>query len=215
MRVPLKNLLRRQSQASLAELQDEAVDIVYSLCPNAVLHDGTGIWRCFQGNRFSEDLDFYAVIRDGFRSELELELKKRSLFLQKFRRTKNVVFAKISGNNTVVSVEISFRKSPEKVPSSFEKANGSFIEIFSLSAEGFVIEKTRAFLGRRFVRDLYDIYFLLPRIEDFGRIKPALLELVNKFRPPVDEKNLKTLVYSGIAPTGEHMIEKIKRAVSK
>lgn len=215
MRIPIKNLLRRQSQARLAELQDEAVDIVYSLCPNAVLHGGTGIWRCFQGNRFSEDLDFYAIVKNRFREELELELKKRSLALTKFRKTKNVVFAKISGNYAEAPIQISLRKSPEKIPSSFERVDGSFVEIFSLSAEGFVAEKALAFLGRKFVRDLYDVFFLLTKIEDFEKARPVLEELAEKFLPPIDEKNLKTLIFSGIVPTSRQMIEKIKRAVSK
>ena len=115
MRIPLKNRLKRQSQVQLAELQDEALETVYSVFPNAVLHGGTAIWRCFQGNRFSEDLDFYASVEKDFRQKLEIELKKRGLLLTKFKQTENAVFAKISNNQTEVSIEIAVRKSPEKV----------------------------------------------------------------------------------------------------
>ena len=44
----------------LAELQDEVIDIIYNRVePDATLYGGTAIWRCYGGNRFSEDIDIY------------------------------------------------------------------------------------------------------------------------------------------------------------
>ena len=214
MRIPLKNILKRQAQVRLAELQDEAVDLVYAVFPDAVLHGGTAIWRCFQGNRFSEDLDFYALVGKDFKPKLEAELKKRGLFLVKFKQTENAVFAKISNSQAEVSLEISVRKSPEKVSAGFEKTDGSFIEIFSLSPEIFIVENANAYQNRRLVRDLYDVYFLLGKTREAKKFEKELEKLVKNFKPPLDEKNLKTLVFSGIAPSSKVMLEKIRQRSS-
>ena len=68
MRIPLANKLKKRLHSETAFLQDEVIDIVYGLEPNAVLHGGTAIWRCYQGNRFSEDLDFYFIIGENLES---------------------------------------------------------------------------------------------------------------------------------------------------
>ena len=44
----------------LAELQYEVIDIIYNRVePDATLYGGTAIWRCYGGNRFSEDIHIY------------------------------------------------------------------------------------------------------------------------------------------------------------
>ncbi len=214
MSIPLKNRLKRQSQVRLAELQDEVVDLLYSVFPKAVLHGGTAIWRCFQGNRFSEDLDFYAFVGKDFRQGLEAELKKRGLVLTKFKQTENVVFAKISNNQTVVSLEISVRKAPPAVSMGFEKADGSSIEVLSLSPEDFLAEKARAYSSRKLIRDLYDIFFLLDKTNQMGKAENELQNLVQNFKEPKDEKNLQALVFSGAVPSSKTMLEKIRRRIA-
>jgi predicted nucleotidyltransferase component of viral defense system len=215
MPIPLKNRLKRLSQVRLAELQDEALEAVYAVFPDAVLHGGTAIWRCFQGNRFSEDLDFYAPVKKEFRPKLETELKKRGLLLTKFKQTENVVFAKISNNQVEMSIEISTRKSPEKVSVSFEKTDGSFTEIFSLSEPVFIAEKAAAYQSRRLIRDLYDVYFLLGKFGLDEKPRKELEKMLKNFQPPLDEKNLKTLVFSGAVPSSKSMLEKIRQRLSR
>ena len=51
MDFPIIYRLRRKSQKELAELQDEVVDVVYTLLDNAVIHGGTAIWRCYGGKK--------------------------------------------------------------------------------------------------------------------------------------------------------------------
>ncbi|MDD5163274.1 MAG: nucleotidyl transferase AbiEii/AbiGii toxin family protein [Candidatus ainarchaeum sp.] len=208
-------MLKRQSQVRLAELQDETVDILYSIDPNAVLHGGTAIWRCLQGNRFSEDIDCYSLAGKNFRAKLEAELKKRNLILKKFKESENTVFSKISNSQTEVSLEVSKRKSPEKIQASFEKSDGSSTEIFTLSIEGFIIEKVDAFLNRRLIRDLYDLWFLSSKTEKIEKSRKALEKLFKNYKVPVDEKNLKTIVFSGIAPPSKAMLEKILQRLSQ
>ena len=107
MKLPLKNQLRG-SQASLAALQDEALDIFYEIETEGVLHGGTALWRCYGGKRFSEDLYFYAKPQVGLRERLFLAAKKRGLSATKFRKTQNSIYAKISDGRSEGSVEVSF-----------------------------------------------------------------------------------------------------------
>ena len=93
MELPIIYKLKRESQKELAELQDEAIEVVYSLLQNAVIHGGTAIWRCYGGKRFSEDIDLYADYKEDFKVLLENELKKRGLILFKFRQTESTLFS--------------------------------------------------------------------------------------------------------------------------
>jgi len=212
MKLPIRNLLKKQVQVELAELQDEVCEIMYIVCPEAVFHGGTAIWRCYSGNRFSEDLDFYAQISDSFEECLFSETKKRGLIVSKFRKTENNIFAKISNGRTEVSLEIAKRKKTNTILAQYEKTNGSFINVFSLSREGLIIEKASAFLNRKLIRDIYDVYFL-SSLADMTKIKNELRDFALKAPLPVDEKNLKTLLYSGVVPTFEQMLSAIKRRI--
>ncbi|MBM3309818.1 MAG: hypothetical protein FJY77_06125, partial [Candidatus Altiarchaeales archaeon] len=53
--IPLALRLKKQAHKKVAEAQDIIVRELYNVFDNAVLHGGTAIWRCYQGNRFSED----------------------------------------------------------------------------------------------------------------------------------------------------------------
>ena len=59
MDVPIEKKLEDGMQIEMAKLQDDCVGAIWSLVPSAVLHGGTAIWRCYGGNRFSDDLDIY------------------------------------------------------------------------------------------------------------------------------------------------------------
>ncbi|MBI4210367.1 MAG: nucleotidyl transferase AbiEii/AbiGii toxin family protein [Candidatus Diapherotrites archaeon] len=208
MRIPLKNQLRGQ-QAALAQLQDEALDIFYSVEPEAVLHGGTAIWRCYQGKRFSEDLDFYASANKGLRTALEGEAAKRGLSVSKFRKTQNSVYARISDGRTDVSVEVSPLRKKNRVLAAFEKADGSHTDIYTLSPEDLIVEKANAFAGRRLIRDIYDVYFL-SGIANPSVVKMKLRTAIEKLPQPVDEKNLRTLIYAGVVPSFNEMVQALE-----
>jgi len=53
-KIPLHLKLKRKSHKDIARLQDIVIDVLYKIFPNAILHGGTAIWRCYNGNRFSE-----------------------------------------------------------------------------------------------------------------------------------------------------------------
>lgn len=211
MKLPIRNLLKKSAQIQLAQLQDEAADIMYSLCPDAVLHGGTAIWRCYGGNRFSEDLDFYAQLNGNFESALKEEAKKRNLSITKFRRTENNIYAKLFDSRTEVSLEIAVRKK-KGILVPFEKVDGSFMNVFSLSKEELIVEKASAFLNRKLIRDIYDVYFL-SATADISKARDELLEFLKKAPLPVDEKNLKALLYSGAVPSFSQMLSVIARRV--
>lgn len=59
MAIPLILRIKRKKHRELAGLQDILIENIYEILPETVLHGGTAIWRCYLGNRFSEDIDIY------------------------------------------------------------------------------------------------------------------------------------------------------------
>ena len=209
MKIPLKNQLRGP-QAALAQLQDEALDILYRADPEAVLHGGTAIWRCYGGKRFSEDLDFYSQAGADFGDALAREAAKRGLTLPKFRRTANGVFAKISDGRAEVSLEASVRPKGGRILAAFERADGTQTDVYTLTREELLLEKAKAFSNRKLIRDIYDVYFL-SRTADINIVRKELLSFIKSAPKPIDEKNLRTLVYSGPIPSFDEMVAALGR----
>jgi len=208
MKIALSKKLKKRAHLELASLQDEVVDIFYSLNPEAVLHGGTAIWRCYDGNRFSEDLDFYSSLEGDFDKKLKEELEKRGLILQKYKKAPYVVFAKITNNRTTVRLEITSKKPQNKELKKYEKIDATYIDIYTLSPDELIKEKMGAYLGRKFIRDIYDIYHLSSYVQTpIQGIKGFL----DKLPPPIDEENLKTLVYSGVSPSFKEIVKILKR----
>ncbi|VVB99913.1 Nucleotidyl transferase AbiEii toxin, Type IV TA system [uncultured archaeon] len=209
MKIPLKNQLR-SPHAALAQLQDEALDIFYTVAPEAVLHGGTAIWRCYGGKRFSEDLDFYAPADRLMKEKLGAESAKRSLVLTKFRETRNALYSRISDGRTEVSIEATLRPSKRRILSTYERADGSTNDIYTLAREDLIIEKAHAFASRKLIRDIYDVYFL-SGTADLKNVRSELLKFLEKIPQPADEKNLRTLVYSGPCPSFSDMVSALER----
>mgnify|MGYP006283759471 CR=1 FL=1 len=208
MDIPLAKKLRKRAHLEVALLQDEVVELVYALCPEMepALHGGTAIWRCYNGKRFSEDLDFYGKIPEGFKEKLGTELESRGLVLGKYKKSPHVLFVKIRNNSTEVKLEISEGVPAKKILLQYEKTDGTKMDIYSLSRKELITEKMKAYLNRRFVRDIYDVYLLG---KEEGKV-PEVLEFLEKIEQPVDEKNLKALVYSGVVPSFREMKNVLK-----
>ena len=75
-RIPLGLRLKKEGHRKIAVAQDILVKEIYKHFNSAVFHGGTAIWRCYNGVRFSEDLDFY----------LPRELKKINLFFENLEK---------------------------------------------------------------------------------------------------------------------------------
>ncbi|MEM3245678.1 MAG: nucleotidyl transferase AbiEii/AbiGii toxin family protein [Candidatus Micrarchaeaceae archaeon] len=208
MELTIENKLKRETQKKVAELQDETIELIYDIAPDTVIHGGTAIWRCYHGNRFSEDIDAYLRYDNKFKESLEREAKKRNLILSKFRETANTLFSEVRDSDTVIKFEATRSKVNGK-PVTYEKANGSFIDVLSLSPKDLMLEKITAYLSRKKIRDIYDVYFLSRYVSD-DDIKVKIKEILKKMPKPVDEQDLKAIVYIGAVPSYEQMIENLR-----
>ena len=75
--VELIRKIKRKYQREIGFAQDLVIENLYRFFPKAVLHGGTFIWRCFNGNRFSEDIYIFLPrknerkIREFFRISIQ------------------------------------------------------------------------------------------------------------------------------------------------
>jgi predicted nucleotidyltransferase component of viral defense system len=186
------------------------VEAIYRIFPEAVLHGGTAIWRCYSGSRFSEDIDMYLQKDDEKIEELFREFAKMGFSITKKRVKENSLYSKLVFNGTEISLEAVFMKIKGAVKE-YETYEGMLLNIYTLLPEDMIIEKVSAYKKRGKIRDLYDVFFLLRHVKDPQKIKPKLKELLTDFEKPIDESELKTLVLVGVSPRTEDMLEYIRR----
>ena len=210
MIIPLEKRLRKRMHVKIARLQDEVVEILYRIENDLVMHGGTAVWRCYGGNRFSEDLDFYCRNIGRIEEKLKAKLKGRGLMIPKFRKTANLVFCKISNGSVEVSVEINHSaKRKPAIVKSYEKSDGSFMDVLTLSPEDLILEKIDAYENRKFIRDIYDVYHLSNYATGGKKLAGFVTSVIKK--APVDEENLKAIVYSGKIPSFDQIVDALKR----
>jgi len=212
MRIPLYQKLRKKSHKDIALAQDILIIELYKKFPDAVIHGGTAIWRCYGSNRFSEDVDIYLPKKYKNKETLEdffEQLKASGLQLIKFKLTNDTLFSKLNYGEVEIRLEAVF-KEVESVLKAFELTDGNSINVLTLSAENFILEKILAYKKRKMVRDLYDIYFLLSFVSDKEKINKKLKDFVENIEKPLDEKNLPALIISGVSPKVDEMIKVIK-----
>ena len=181
---------------------------MYRFFDKAVLHGGTAIWRCYNGNRFSEDIDVY-LPKDAKKLDQVFEnLQKQGFKIEKKKVTDNSLFSNLKSNNVNVRFEAIFKMSSGELKD-YEKIDGNFITVRCLEAEELVKEKVNAYLSRLKIRDLYDIYFLLRFISDKNKVRKELERLLKEFKNPKDEDDLKTLILEGLVPKTNEMLNYI------
>jgi hypothetical protein len=211
--VPLAAKLKRRAHKSVALAQDILMTEACSVFPEAVLHGGTAIWRCYGGGRFSEDLDFY--LPEAGRSAVE-RLRRgavaKGLAELKFKETANALFAKFSFGGTAVSFEAAKRApSAPSVVKPYEMLDGNLMLVRTLTPESLIVEKAAAYTSRRKVRDLYDVYFLLGLVDDRAAVAGPVGSLLNRYRPPIDEAQLRAIVVVGAVPSAEGMVGELRK----
>jgi predicted nucleotidyltransferase component of viral defense system len=212
MRIPLYQKLRKKSHKDIALAQDILIIELYKKFPDAVIHGGTAIWRCYGSNRFSEDVDIYLPKKYKNKETLEdffEQLKASGLQLIKFKLTNDTLFSKLNYGEVEIRLEAVF-KEVESVLKAFELTDGNSINVLTLSAEDFILEKILAYKKRKMVRDLYDIYFLLNFVSDREKINNKLKDFAESIEKPLDEKNLPALIISGVSPKVDEMIKVVK-----
>jgi predicted nucleotidyltransferase component of viral defense system len=205
-KTPLHRKMRKERHKKIAGAQDIIVETLYRVFPRAVLHGGTAIWRCYSGNRFSEDVDAYIEKDTKKINRFFEEMKKAGFEIIKKRMTENSLYSLLSFGGTEVRFEALLRRA-EGVMKEYETYEGILFNIFTLSPEQMITEKIGAYLNRRKIRDLYDIFFLLRYVTDAEKLKPNLKDLLRNFKEPVDEKELKALILFGAIPTKEDIVE--------
>jgi predicted nucleotidyltransferase component of viral defense system len=214
MKLKLADKLKKKIHKDIALLQDMLIDVIYEVFPDAVLHGGTAIWRCYKGARFSDDIDVYLDKNDLRNADLfKARLSQRKLGLRKFKVTENAIYAKIIFNNIEVKFEASFlaKKGRSAIIKPYETIDGNYLNIFTFSAEDLIKEKADAYLSRLLIRDLYDIFVLLGSVENGQEIKDSLKKLLAGYKKPKDESILKTLVFIGAVPSLEQILAAIRK----
>jgi len=205
-RTPLHRKMRKERHKKIAGVQDIVVETLYRVFPRAVLHGGTAIWRCYSGNRFSEDVDAYIEKDTEKINRFFEEMKKAGFEIIKKRMTENSLYSLLSFGGTEVRFEALFRRA-EGVVKEYETYEGILFNVFTLIPEQMIMEKIGAYLKRRKIRDLYDIFFLLRYVTDAEKLKPDLKDLLRNFKEPVDEEELKAIILFGAILTKEDIVE--------
>lgn len=209
--IPLILRLKKTAHKGIAKAQDIIVETLYSVFDDAVIHGGTSIWRCYNGNRFSEDIDVY-ITRDLKKINLLFELfEKKGFYINKKKIGENSIYSSLILNREVIRFEALFKEIKGSLKE-YETVEGNFISIYTLTPEELIKEKIDTYLKRLKIRDLYDIFFLL-RYAQNSVIKKELQEFLKKFKKPIDENELKTIILEGIVPKTEDMISYIKRRI--
>lgn len=209
-KIPIILKLRKESQKSIARAQDIIVEELFKIFDKAVLHGGIAIWRCYQGNRFSEDVDAY-LPRELEKTEIFFNnLVKRGFSVEKKKIDENSIYSNLKIGSVFVKFEALFKLVKGELRE-YENIEGNLNTINCLSAEALLKEKINAYLSRLKIRDLYDIFFLLRYIENKNSIKKELIRLVSEFKKPVDKENLKVLIIEGLVPKTSDMLNYIQR----
>lgn len=210
--LPLILRIKKTAHKEIARAQDLVVECLYTVFNDAVFHGGTSIWRCYQGNRFSEDIDIY-LKKDIKKLDLFFNLlEKRGFVIEKKKISENGLYSVLKLNRTRVSVEALFKKMDGSLKE-YESVDGNLLSVYTLTPEQLIKEKVATYLSRFKIRDLYDIFFLLRYIPNKVSLKKELDELLSKFKKPIDEPNLRVLILEGLVPDTQKMVDYIRRGL--
>jgi predicted nucleotidyltransferase component of viral defense system len=208
-KIPISLKLKKKTEKEIAFAQDIIIEELYNLIPDAILHGGTAIWRCYSGNRFSEDVDVY-IKKDNEKIRIFFSsLEKRGFKAVKKRIKENSLYSEFIFQSINVRFEATFQ-SKKPTLKGYETSEGNIINVFTLSPEDLIVEKINAYSKRLKIRDLYDIYFLLDYVEDKSKIKAGLEKFIINFKLPKDEKDLDSIIISGAVPKLEQLLNQIK-----
>ncbi len=206
---PLITQLKKQTHRDIARAQDIIVETLYTIFNTAVMHGGTAIWRCYQGNRFSEDIDTYLPKDLPKLDAFFKKLQQRGFRIEKKKIGENSLYSQLLLNRTAVRFEAIWKKK-EGTLKDYLTAEGNSITIYTLPPEELIAEKVQAYLQRRKIRDLYDTIILLRAVKDPSTVRAELQRLIAAFQPPVDESELAVLILEGLVPSPKKMLDYIK-----
>ncbi len=211
-------------QRNRAVLEDDALDLLVKNYDAFVMHGGTAVWRCYGGNRFSRDLDFYSNLDASEESRLQKEIHELlvendyPVREEKYNNKTNTLHIIFRGNGTTGKFDITFGKADGHAVE-YMRVDGSRKMILALGPGELLVEKIDTYLskyvnGAEEIHDLYDIMVLKDKIgkpsKEICRKIDAFLTKI-KDRPPKNEKDLRQLILSGAAPSFKDMIGILER----
>jgi len=218
--------IRDSGQIEKAKLEDSLVDILYDRYKELVFHGGTAIWRCYSGNRFSRDLDFYMKGAEKDKmvhyKEMAEFLKERGFAIKEkgySNSTKTMHFLVESNAKMKIDVNFNYKMG---TPVEYIKVDGSRIVVLALTPEELLNEKIDAYLkkinsadenSQPEIQDLYDMYYLSTIVKSRkpGTVKMLVLLLDEMdSKPPANQHSLGHLILSGVPPTFDFMIKKLR-----
>ncbi len=208
MEEPIESALKSPAQLEVARLQDLIIQLVTDNT-SAVLHGGTAIWRCYDGKRFSEDIDLY-VRKETDLKKLVNRIAQSGLHITFNRERRGTSYYDVSDGLTDLSLQAKINKS-KGILASYGKTNGVKIEVYSLSPEILMLEKIDAYSDRGFIRDVYDMMILAKQVTGKEQLIKPLRAFLSGIQNPKDENILKNLVYSGPIPSFADIISYLKR----
>ena len=191
---PIANLLSG-TKLAMAMLQDTLIDLIYdTIQSDAMLYGGTAVWRCYDGNRFSEDIDIYM-------KEKAIEALAGSLVAHGLRllwRSEELPGNMRIGNGMATVLLEAKEGSGESLMRQYTRTDGSFAAISVLSPTEMLVRKIEAYNGRGFARDIYDIFVLTRFLDRHDYTVATELErFLKEIKKPSDEKVLQSLIYAG------------------
>lgn len=208
-KIPLVLRLKKTSHKEIAKAQDLIIEELYKIFNDAVLHGGTSIWRCYNGNRFSEDIDIYLKRDISKLNILFGNLEKIGFIIEKRKIGNNSLYSNLKINNTSVRLEALFKKASGHLKE-YETADGNLIIVYTLKPEELIEEKVETYIKRLKIRDLYDIFFLIKYVEDKNKIRSKIEKLLEHYKKPIDEEELRVLILEGLIPDSQKMLQYIK-----
>jgi predicted nucleotidyltransferase component of viral defense system len=210
MQEPIEACLHGQ-RLCVAKLQDRLVNFIYDVIdPHAVLYGGTAIWRCYSGNRFSEDIDIYLSRDIDFE---KVDFGRHGLSVKwrdpddKFRIKLSDGVCDVSLDSKVVDMYGS------SIAKQYETVNGMYRVVYTFRPEELLVRKMEAYAGRRYVRDMYDIFHLTNFVDrnDYY-VRDSLGKFLDKIKSPSDPAILSTLIYKGDSSlTYDRIVDYLKR----
>ncbi len=210
-------------QRARAVLEDALVDLIYKNFGGFAMHGGTAIWRCYGGNRFSRDVDFYANMDKNDESAVQKALHKLlvgsgySVREEKYNSKTSTLHIIMRGYGTTGKLDITFaHKRGEAVE--YMRVDGTKRIIYALNPEELLDEKIATYSNKQKaeteeIHDLYDILILKDSVRRPGtkvlRELTALLSSIEK-RPPEDVGELPNLLLSSAAPSFDEIVRLLK-----
>lgn len=223
--------IRDESQLEKAKLEDLLVELLYYRYENLVFHGCTAIWRCYSGNRFCRDIDFYLSARTN--EEKRRLFKDMENFLKGFGfKIKEKVYG--ASTNTMhflieasakMKIDINFAKK-KGTPIEYKKVDDSKLIVLSLTPLNLLEEKIDTYNDKLSgtsvyshpeIQDLYDIYYLVSLIKQPGNATiKRLSSLVQsiELKSPSNVRSLGHLILSGLPPSFDLMISKLKEWIN-